>query len=429
MYALAERLWPLCRSISGDGLRATLAELGRYLPGLRTYEVPSGRQVLDWIVPEEWRIRSARLIAPDGRCIANFEQNNLHVVGYSTGVDAELELDELQPHLHSLPDMPDAIPYITSYYHRSWGFCIPHSVRAALAPGRYRAQIDAEHFPGSITLGEWRLPGAVEQEVLLSTYCCHPSMANNELSGPCLAAQLGRWLASAQRRLSYRILFVPEMIGSIAYLAEHLDELKARVIAGYVLTCVGDERGWSFLPSRAGNTLADRVGRHVLRHHAGAFREHNWNERGSDESNYCAPGVDLPVASIMRSKYGCYPEYHSSLDRLGSVVTAQGLAQSLLAYQRVIEALEAGGRPRTRVLGEPQLGPRGLYPPLGTRDRSRQVRLMLDVLSHSDGSTSPIEVAERCGCAVWEVLPVLQRLRSEGLVDWPGSALANPLSG
>lgn len=422
MYALAERLWPLNRSISGAGLRATLQILGERLPGLRLIEVPSGERVLDWIVPDEWRVGEAWLEAPDGRRIADIATNNLQVLGYSTAVDRRLTLGELQPHLHSLVDMPQALPYVTSYYNRDWGFCLSHEVRSALPPGNYRAYIDAEHFAGSITLAELLIPGESTEEVFISTYCCHPSLANNELSGPVLVTFLAQWLACAPRRYSYRIVFLPEMIGSIAYLAANLAELKSKVIAGFNVSCVGDERMWSLLPSRAGDTYADRVARHVLRHVAGEFREFGWNQRGSDESNYCAPGVDLPVTSLMRSKYGSYPEYHTSLDRLGSVVTVTGLGQSLGAYQRAIEVIEADGFPRSRVLGEPQLGRRGLYPTLGTRNRMQSVRLMLDVLSYSDGRTRVLDIAEACGVPAWEVAPVLQRLRSEGLVGWSQSA-------
>lgn len=415
-FALAERLWPLNRSISGEGLRATLRVLADYLPDLRLIEVPSGSKVLDWVVPDEWRIRSARLIGPDGSCIADMAVNNLHVVGYSTAVDTELDLAQLQGHLHSIPELPDAIPYVTAYYQRTWGFCLAHRVRERLQPGRYRVHIDAEHFPGSITLAEWRLPGRSPREVLLSTYCCHPSMANNELSGPCVTTLLAQWLAGSPRRYSYRVLFVPEMIGSIAYLATHHQALKRSVIAGFNLSCVGDERGWSYLPSRAGHTLSDRVAQHVLKHHAGNYQRYGWNDRGSDESNYCAPGIDLPIASIMRSKYREYPEYHTSLDRLGSVVTATGLGDSLACYRRVIEAIEADCVPRVQVLGEPQLGPRGMYPPLGTRDSTRQVRRMLDLLSQCDGQQSLLQIAELCDAPVWELLPLLQRLQVEGLV-------------
>jgi aminopeptidase-like protein len=340
------------------------------------------------------------------------------VIGYSSGVDRTLGLDELQSHLHSLPDQPDAVPYVTSYYERRWGFCMSHRQRQSLKPGTYRAHIDARHFPGSITIGELLLPGRTDDEVLLSTYCCHPSMANNELSGPCLTAHLARWLMDLpDRRCTYRILYLPEMIGSIAYLHTHAAEMRARTVAGFNVTCVGDERAWSLLPSRKGDTLSDHVARHVLGHHAGTFREHSWTERGSDESNYCAPGIDLPVTSVMRSKYGTYPEYHTSRDDLEHVVTPAGLAGSFRVYRAMIEAIERHCRPMTQVLGEPQLGRRGLYPSLSVKGSSAGSRTMLDLLSLADGTHTLLDIADRCGIPVWALYAPLDTLVEHGLLD------------
>ena len=419
IHALARRLWPINRSISGPGLRETLTILREHLPEMRLIEVPSGTQVLDWIVPAEWEITAGWLEGPDGEKVVDFADKNLHVVGYSEGVDKMLSLDELQPHLHSLPEQPDATPYVTSYYNRTWGFCLSHQQREALEPGEYRAHIDARHYPGSITLGELIIPGREDNEILLSTYCCHPSMANNELSGPCLTTYLARWIESLEdRRYTYRIVFVPEMIGSIAYLHHNMDEMKARTIAGFNITCVGDERTWSYLPSRHGNTLSDQVARHVLKHQAGDYDEYTWLDRGSDESNYCAPGIDLPVATIMRSKYGVYPEYHTSLDDLDHLVTPGGLEQSFHLYCRMIEALEANVYPKTQVLGEPQLGRRGLYPSLSKKGSTRSVRTMLDLISLSDGQQSLLDIAETCNAPIWELTDIAATLQEHGIIDW-----------
>lgn len=416
MHTLARRLWPLPRSISGAGLRETLGIVGERLPGYTTVEVPSGTRVLDWIVPDEWWVRAAWIDTPDGRRICDFATCNLHLVGYSTGIDAVLSREQLDAHLHSLPGQPEAIPYVTSYYERRWGFCLSHRERESLLPGDYRVHIEAGHQPGSISYGECLIPGESEAEVLLSTYCCHPSMANNELSGPVLLAHLGEWLAREPRRLSYRLLFLPEMIGSIAYLARMREHLQRRVVAGFQVSCVGDERGWGYLPSRDGTTLADRVARHVLQHLDADYTRWRWLDRGSDESNWCAPGVDLPVASVFRSKYGSYPEYHTSLDDLEQVVTARGLAGSFDAYRRIVEALEGNAIPRATVLGEPQLGRRGLYPALSAKGSTAGVRPMLDLLSHADGTRSLLDIADLIGLPFREVSALARLLADHDLL-------------
>lgn len=416
IHALARRLWPLNRSITGAGARQTLAILKDMLPALTIHEVASGAAAFDWTVPDEWEIESGVLTGPDGEVIADFARNNLSVVGYSTAIDADISLDDLQAHLYSLPDQPDAIPYVTSYYARRWGFCLPHAVRERLKPGSYRATIKARHFAGSLTYGELILPGASADEIFLSTYICHPSMANNELSGPCVTAFLARWLMSAERRHTYRIVFIPETIGSLVYLSRHIDILKANVVAGFNVSCIGDERAYSFLPSRAGDTISDRVARHVLRHTDANHRRYTWLDRGSDERQYCAPGVDLPIATIMRSKYGEYPEYHTSLDDLERVVTPAGLEGGYEALRRALEALERNCRPKITVLGEPQLGKRGLYPTISTKTSGADVRDMMNFISYADGQTSLLEIAEACGVPIWSLYPHVDRLAAHGLI-------------
>jgi aminopeptidase-like protein len=416
MHAMADTLWPINRSITGDGLRATLAHLQQIVPSLRISEIASGSQALDWTVPEEWRVTSATLTAPDGTVVADVKQNNLHLMGYSCAVDRTMTLEQLEPHLHSIEAQPDAIPYVTSYYQRQWGFCLTHAQRLRLKSGNYRAVINAEHFPGSLSIGEVYLPGASKQEILVSTYCCHPSMANNELSGPVLAIYLAKWLsAQPSRRYSYRFVFVPEMIGSLVYLQQHLPALQAKVIAGFNLSCVGDERAYSYLPSRAGDTLADKIALHALQHTDPNFKRYTWLDRGSDESNYCAPGVDLPVASVMRSKYGEFPEYHTSLDNLQDVVTPLGLAQSFALMQKIIGGLEENRIYQTTVLGEPQLGRRGLYPQTSKKGSTASVRTLLDLISYADGTLDLLAIAERCGVPIWQLLPLCKRLVEEGL--------------
>lgn len=416
MYRWAGDLFPLCRSITGAGVRETLAYLGGLVDGLRVHEVPSGTRAFDWTVPDEWTIRDAYVLDPGGRKVIDFKESNLHVVGYSEPVDREMDLDALQDHLHSLPDRPDAMPYVTSYYQRRWGFCLSQRRRDALQPGRYRAVIDSTLAPGSLTYGELVLPGRETTEVLLSTYVCHPSLANNELSGPVVATALAQWLAALpDRRHTYRIVFVPETIGAIVYLSRNLAHLKEAVVAGFNITCVGDDRSYSYLPSRAGDTLADRTALHVLSHMAPGFARYTWLDRASDERQYCAPGVDLPVATVMRTRYGDYPEYHTSDDDL-TVISPAGLEGGFDALRRCLECLELNETLQTSVLCEPQLGRRNLISNLGTASISRERMRLSNLLTFCDGSADLLAVAETLGEPLWELGDAVETLKREGLL-------------
>jgi aminopeptidase-like protein len=416
MHELAAELWPLPRSITGPGARKTLEILRREVPQLVVKSIATGTKCFDWTVPEEWSITEAFLENESGDRLVDFQNNNLHVVGYSVPVDEWLELEQLQQHLHSLPDQPSAIPYITSYYSPRWGFCMTDAQRRTLQPGRYRAVIRSELKPGVLNYGELLLPGESDQEVLLSTYICHPSMANNELSGPVVTAALTAWLSTRERRkYTYRILFIPETIGSIAYLSLNLEQLKSKTVAGYVITCIGDDRSYSFLPSRTGNSLADVVATHVLHHRVPDFRKFSYLDRGSDERQYCSPGVDLPVASVMRTKYGEFPEYHTSLDDL-NFVTPSGLGGGFLVYRRILECLENNCYPKVTVLCEPQLGKRGLYPTLSKKNSAIEVRTMMNLIAYSDGCLSLLQIADKIGQPMWELLPILDRLVDNDLI-------------
>lgn len=417
MHRWATDLFPVNRSLTGPGVRATLDYLSGLLPGLTTHAVPTGTQVFDWTVPNEWTAREAWIKGPDGRKIVDFADNTLHLVGYSTPVRAVLPLAELQKHLYSLPDQPDAVPYVTSYYKERWGFCLTDRARAALPDGTYEVFIDTTLAPGVLNYGELLIPGDSPDEVFVSTYICHPSMANNELSGPVVATALAQSVLRQRiRKYSYRFVFIPETIGSITYLSRHLDHLKRHVRAGFNLTCIGDDRAFSFLPSRKGDTLADRAALAALREVSQDSVQHfDWLTRGSDERQYCAPGVDLPVASIMRSKYATYPEYHTSLDDL-TLVTPTGLFGGFRAARTALDMVEGNYRPRATVLGEPQLGKRGLYATLSIKGSAVDSRMLLNILSLADGDSDLIALADRLNRPFAEVHALCEMLVGHDLL-------------
>ena len=415
MHDLARRLWPIHRSITGDGVRQTLAILREHLPGLVMHEVPSGQSAFDWVIPDEWSIQEARLTAPDGSVVADIQDCNLHVLGYSTAVNQVLPLDKLQNHLHSIPEQPDAIPFLTSYYNRNWGFCLPHTQREKLKPGSYRAHIDASHKPGSLTYGELFIPGESTDEIFISTYVCHPSMANNELSGPVVATAMARWLRSERRHYSYRFAFVPESIGALVYASRNLDDLKKHTLGGFNLTCIGDDRAYTYLESRKGNTRLDRTALRQLRGRPNA-RHYSYLYRGSDERTYCAPGIDLPLISLMRSRYGDYPEYHTSLDTLEQVVTPSGLQGGFDFVRDCIKELETEPVLSAIQLGEPQLGRRGLYHAMLNKNTSDEVMLRTNVLAYADGQHSIQDIAELTGWTSGDVEQVVNELCRHDLV-------------
>lgn len=417
IYGFATRLFPICRSITGNGVRDTLRLIQTEVPELQIREIPSGTQVFDWEVPDEWNIRDAYVMNEQGERVIDFQKNNLHVMSYSIPVNQRMTLAELQDHLYSLPDQPDAIPYVTSYYKQRWGFCLTENERQQLKEGCYEVVIDSDLKPGSLTYGECILPGEESQEVLLSTYICHPSMANNEVSGMVVAAHLGKWLRHLpQRRYTYRIVFVPETIGAIAYLSLHLQEMKANTIAGFMVTCVGDDRAFSFLPSRLGNTLSDRVARHVLKYAAPDYRAYSFLKRGSDERQYCSPGVDLPVVSIMRSMYGTYPEYHTSLDNL-DLISPAGLGGAFEVFKKCLLALEHNRFYRLKVLCEPRLGKRGLYQTLGTKQFPEDTYNLSNFIAYCDGNHDLIDLAERIEIPIERCYPIVEQLLKHDLID------------
>lgn len=411
----AKEIYPINRSLTGEGVRETLRKVKEVLPNLQLHEVSSGTQAFDWVVPPEWEISEAYLENPSGERIVDFAHHNLHVVGYSIPVDITLSLEELQQHLHSIPEKPDAIPYVTSYYADRWGFCMTHRMRAALTNGNYRAVIRSRKFQGVMNYADLVIPGRSSREVLLSTYICHPSMANNEVSGPAVMTFLGRWLQQQPRNYTYRLVFAPETIGAIHYISRHLNHLKSRVLAGFNVSCVGDDRNYSFVPSRKGNSLADRVARHILPQLSDSFVEHSFLERQSDERQYGSALVDLPYVALSRTKYGCYDEYHTSLDDF-SVVTASGLQGGFKMISSCIDAIETNRKLIATTPCEPQLGRRGLYPTLGGGKVSASVDALLNVLTYCDGTDDLLAVAESCGLTIAQTAEIAAQLEEHDLL-------------
>jgi aminopeptidase-like protein len=414
MYEFLARLFPICRSITGDGVRETLSHISDLGLPLVIREIPSGTQVFDWSVPQEWNIREAYIEHESGVRIVDFADSNLHVVGYSVPVDCVLSLEDLQCHLHSIEGQPEAIPYVT-YYERNWGFCLTHAQRESLPEGKYRVHIDSTLEDGSLTYGELIVKGQTQDEVLISTYVCHPSMANNELSGPVIACYLAKWLLEASPKMTYRFVFLPETIGAIAFLSRNLEWLKCHMIAGFNLTCLGDEGSYSYVASRYGVTLADRVAEYVGNTTSPSFSSFSFLERGSDERQYCAPGVDLPLVTLCRSKFGTYPEYHTSLDDL-SFVTPAGLAGGYRYVKACIEAVDNNVVPVASCLGEPQLGKRGLYPALSKKGSASASTGMLNVLAYADGGNDLLDIAGLTGLELRDVCLLVEQLVGLGLL-------------
>lgn len=417
IYKLARELWPINRSITGEGVRETLRIISGHLPKLKIKSVLSGTQVFDWIVPKEWIVKEAYIITPSGERICDFSKNNLHLVGYSIPFKGSLSFDELRKYLHTLPDQPEAIPYITSYYKERWGFCLTQNQFDTLENGTYRVVINSTLFDGELNYGELLIKGKSDKEIFLSTYVCHPSMANNELSGPTVVTFIAKWLQEiCDTEYSYRIIFIPETIGSITYLSHNYGSMKKNIIAGFNVSCVGDERAYSYLPSRDGKTISDLIARHVLRWTDPKFVEYTWFDRGSDERQYCAPGIDLPIASILRTKYGQYPEYHTSLDNLEKVVTPKGLDGGYWVIRKAIEAIEKNKNYNVSVLCEPQMGKRDLYPTLSTKKVDDKVKLMMNFISLCDGQTSLLQIAESLNIPIWELYDLVDILKSQNLI-------------
>lgn len=415
MYLFAEELFPLCRSITGDGVRETFKRIQKFLPELKIFEIPTGTKCFDWTIPKEWNISDAYIKNSAGERIVDFQKSNLHVVNYSIPVNLKMNKEELRPNLYTLPQMPDAIPYVTSYYQEKWGFCLSQNLLDSMKEDEYHVVIDSKLRDGSLSYAELLIPGQTDKEIFLSTYTCHPSMANNETSGPVLATFLAKFIAEEKRKYSYRIIFVPETIGAIAYLSKNIEAMKAKIHAGFQLTCVGDDRAYSYMPSRKGNTITDKIIKHALKHKVTSYRSYSFLERGSDERQYCAPGVELPVASIMRTKYAQYPEYHTSLDNM-SLISAEGFQGSYNIHIECIKLLENNETYVATVLGEPQLGKRGLRSNTGARGLVVNFLTISNILAYADGEADLIDLAESLNMYALDLVPSIEVLLQHELL-------------
>jgi aminopeptidase-like protein len=428
-YELMRLLFPLCRSLTGDGVRATFDILSEHIP-IRRVEIPSGARIFDWIVPDEWNVRDAYIAGPDGTRVVDFRESTLHVVSYSEPVRTTLGLDALRERLHTLPEQPDVIPYRTSYYERTWGFCLSHRRLLELEPGDYEVVIDSTLEPGNLTYAELPIEGEGDGEVLVSTYVCHPSLANDNLSGIVVATILARRLLDRRLRHSYRFLFAPGTIGPLAWLHQNRDAL-ARVEHGLTLSCIGDGGNLTYKRSRRGDAEIDRAMEAVLRDSGAQHRVLPWEPWGGDERQFCSPGFDLPVGSLMRTPHGEFAGYHTSADGLARI-RPESLTEAVERCLELVEVLESNRRPTNlSPYGEPQLGRRGLYRSVGgavaTPDDERA---LLWVLNQSDGGSSLLDIAGRSGLPYSVVRRAADRLERAQLLtsDRPRDERPEPMS-
>jgi aminopeptidase-like protein len=414
MFAFIEELYPICRSITGDGVRETLRLIGDRIP-LEIHEVPTGTPVFDWEVPKEWNIRDAYVMNARGEKVINFADSNLHVINYSVPVRKVMPLSELKKHLFSLPEHPDWIPYRTSFYNQNWGFCLTHGRLTSLEEGDYEVVIDSSLSDGSLTYGEFFLPGELEDEIHLFTHICHPSICNDNLSGIAVLTELGLRLASQQRRYSYRLVFAPTTIGSLTWLSRN-EHLLPRTRAGLILAMLGDPGSLTYKTSRRGDTEIDRVTNLVLQQSGRKFETLPFSPFGTDERQYCSPGIDLPMGRLTRTSDGDYPEYHTSADNL-DFIDPGSLDDSFRVCAEIIDVLEGNQRYIGTVQkGEPQLFRRGIKQKFGGINESDLATARLWVLSLSDNDHSLLDIAEHCGLNFRLIEAAATELKSVGLL-------------
>lgn len=414
LHGFAGKLYPICRSITGDGLRETLRSIQSKIP-VEIFEVPTGTSAFDWTVPKEWNIRDGYIKDVSGKRVVDFQRSNLHVLNYSTPVHATLPLTELKQYLFTLPEHPDWVPYRTSYYKEQWGFCLTHNQLSALEDGDYEVYIESTLEDGHLSYGECYLPGHSKKEVLISAHVCHPSLANDNLSGITVATHLAQFLAGKELRYSYRFLFIPGTIGAITWLARNRDKVP-NIRHGLVLTDIGDPSGFHYKKSRRGDTEIDRVAAIVLRHCGEESEVLEFSPYGYDERQYCSPGFNLPVGCLMRSVWGTFPEYHTSADNLEFIHPEQ-LARSLRVCVSICDVLENNGFYRNlNPFCEPQLGKRDLYRSTGGESLETEIHARLWVLSFSDGEHSLLDITERSGLPFETIRSAAELLSEKGLL-------------
>tara|TARA_A100001011_G_scaffold398515_2_gene503242 strand:- start:22573 stop:23856 length:1284 start_codon:yes stop_codon:yes gene_type:complete len=412
LYKFAKDLYPIHRSITGEGVRKTLSYIKKIIPNLKIKSIPSGKKVFGWEIPKEWSVKDAYVKNNKGHKVIDFKKNNLHLVSYSSPINKKINLKELKKRLYFLKNQPKAIPYITSYYSKHWGFCISYEKLKKLKKGTYEILIQSEFKNGFLNYGEIVIPGKSKDEILISTNICHPSMGNNETSGIVVTTALAQWLSKLKdRRYTYRIIFIPETIGSIAYISLNKKKLKKNVKAGFVVVCVGDNKAYSFLSSKEENTLSDRAALYALKKYVKKFKYYNFLERGSDERQFCSPGIDLPVCSIMRSKYGTYPEYHTSLDDL-KFISGKGLKGSLEILKKTLEILEINFTYKNTYNSfcEPKLNNFNLRPPISFKKNYDYDKNLLNILLYADGKRDLIDLSNKINVDIFEVNQIIDRL-------------------
>ena len=417
-YKWATDIFPYNRSLTGEGVYKTLYYFKNIFKEIKIKSIKCGTKVFDWQVPLEWNVKDAYVADLNGKKVVDFKKNNLHLVGYSSPINKIISLKKLDRHLFSLKKLPNAIPYITSYYKKNWGFCIQHKKRKTLKNNKYKVFIDSHFKKGSLKYGEIYLKGKQNKEILITTNICHPSMGNNELSGPVVSLSIARWLKKIKnKQFSYRILFLPETIGAIGYLKKNINHLKKNVIAGYSLVCVGDNKHFSFLESKQKNSLSDCAARYILKNQNRNVKYYSFLDRGSDERQFNSPGVDIPISSVMRSKYGEYKEYHTSLDNL-NFISSKGLESSINLYKKIISLIEKTPNVKIKIntLCEPMLSKHNLYPSISTKKTKDLVSARMNILAYADGKSNIIQIAETTNLSIKKVLSEISILKKKNII-------------